>query len=297
MAHISYRFVETKFRTSRERVVIIQHRFKPIPILLSIIICVPLATASFITIHEAPIRTSIETNYEHEALLMTIDNINQTEAAMATVAINPLPDTARPESPSEEKARIEREQAQRHIETVQRQTVKEANESAGKITSNPANKVTVIGDSVTLGAASAIKKATGAYVDAKVSRSMYAGIDVINSYINSGRLGEYLVIALATNVHDSSYSSLDKILKNMPSGHRVILVTGRGYNYMKPFANYIREEAQKYDFVTVADWEQAIKGKESLLAADGIHLGSTAAKIYADTIAAAINEAANKPTS
>ncbi len=157
--------------------------------------------------------------------------------------------------------------------------------------------VTVIGDSVTLGAAEIIQQTLGSVVvDAKESRNMGSGAEIINDYVSRGELGEYVVIALFTNVQPFTESATNDTMAAIPPGHRVIAVTPFGLDYMEPCAEMVRRLPQWYDYVTVADWNAAIRDHVDLLAPDGMHMqGDDSKQIYANLIAQAIEQAAKKP--
>jgi hypothetical protein len=161
---------------------------------------------------------------------------------------------------------------------------------------NETGSVTVIGDSVTLGASSALAEVLpGAYVDATVSRSMKNGVDIVKELAKSGMLGEYIVIALASNANFDSGERAEEIVKIVGKGKRIIFVTGYGKDFMTPVNEHLRKMAETMDGITVADWEKAILGNTEHLAPDGIHAGDKESKmIYANTIAEAIKIAKEK---
>ncbi|AZQ36209.1 hypothetical protein EJ357_24290 [Streptomyces cyaneochromogenes] len=69
----------------------------------------------------------------------------------------------------------------------------------------------------------------------------------------------------------------------------VVLVTVHGPVTWKDRVNSaIRQTAEAHANVVVADWDRAVQGKDDLLANDGIHPGPTAAKLYAKTVAQAL---------
>lgn len=158
--------------------------------------------------------------------------------------------------------------------------------------------VTVIGDSVTIYPAEGITANTGAFVDAEVSRAMVNGIGIVDNYQASKMLGEFVVIALATNAHADSFESAIAICERLEPGHRLIFVTAHGTPSMADLSAALRTLPDTYPFVTIADWDAAISGQDYLLAADGYHLGGQEAiDIYVNVVLNAIEEAKNKPTS
>ena len=159
--------------------------------------------------------------------------------------------------------------------------------------------INVIGDSVCLGAATAIKASTGAEVDAEGSRTMKDGFEVVEKMVSNNTLNEYVVLALASNTSEESEKYANKIIQTIGNGHKIIFVTAHGpYPGEKRVNDYLKTLPAIYPFVSIADWDKAIKGKEKHLSADGIHCDDEVAKdTYAQVIADAILSAREKPTS
>jgi hypothetical protein len=165
--------------------------------------------------------------------------------------------------------------------------------------------ITVIGDSVALGASMAIQEnITDLDLDADIGRHLYHGVDILTGYQDRGELREYVVVSLGTNGTNTYEKHFTDIIDALNPGHKLIIVTpfdGRANDNAKwvaKIADYIRELPEIYDFITVADWNAAIGTQTELLAADKVHLyamKSQAADIFAECITEALNEAAGKP--
>jgi hypothetical protein len=163
--------------------------------------------------------------------------------------------------------------------------------------------VTVIGDSVALGAQSTLMNTiSDCYVDAKVSRSIGAGYDIMIDLQNSGKLREYVVIALGTNGHNNYAKLLTQFIDNLEPGHRLIFVTtfdGRSNEnaiVVNKTADWERGLPDEYSYVTVADWAGLISSQTNLLAGDKVHMGGQSSmNLYADCVAGAISAASQKP--
>jgi len=163
--------------------------------------------------------------------------------------------------------------------------------------------VTVIGDSVSLGAGTILTKTIpNCYIDAVVSRPVSAGPGILADLQNSGKLGEYVVIALGTNGTYDYAKYLTQIIDALEPGHRLIFVTpfdGRSNKNSKAVnktAEWIRELPNQYDFITIAEWHDLIKTHISLLAGDKVHMGGQKSmRLYTDCIAKAISRASPKP--
>ena len=164
--------------------------------------------------------------------------------------------------------------------------------------------VSIIGDSVSLGAQAAlINTIPNCVVDSEVSRAVRAGAGIITSMQNKGELREYVVIALGTNGTNNYARLMTEIIEAVNPGHRLIFVTpfdGRSNNNARAVSNtavWMRDLPDLYDFITIADWNEIIGAQQNLLAGDRVHMGGTASRtLYAEMILDAIEIASRKPT-
>ncbi|MDR1805484.1 MAG: acyltransferase [Clostridium sp.] len=165
--------------------------------------------------------------------------------------------------------------------------------------------VTMIGDSVMLGAATTLKDAiSGVKVDAVVSRNMRKGIEVVASYISEGKMGKNFVLGLSTNIIPASKSDLIEILDSLKGkGFHVVLVTGYGSTgalskSIDEFAVYLRGLPDRYDFVAVADWGAYAQAHPDLLTADRVHLkNGDSRRAYVKIITDALDAVQKLPVS
>ena len=118
-----------------------------------------------------------------------------------------------------------------------------------------------------------------------------------------------VVIATGVNNPENYKEDWDSIVKNLPKGHHMILVTPyegdktkETYAIVEKSAAYIRELAENTPYITVADWNQVAKEHPEIwVGTDQVHFGSDTskieegAKLYADTIATALQTAQDKP--
>ena len=267
------------------------------------IIFVVCTILSGFTLATIPERTTIETDYIHQQVLVNAYNLSQYNDYLAGLQMSPVALNGRsellPPTPSEIAAgkdiNTDSEQTQQNAENALNR-----DDPAGPVlpVAPPGGaNVTVIGDSVTLGAADVIIQTLGSVVvDAEVSRNMGAGPGMINDFASRGELGEFVVIALFTNAQYNTEPMTHETLAAIPAGHRVVLVTPFGYDYMEPVAEMVRLLPEQYDFVTVADWNLAIRDNTDLLAPDGLHMsGNDSRQLYANLLAKAIDQASRKP--
>lgn len=151
--------------------------------------------------------------------------------------------------------------------------------------------VTVIGDSVTVGATPAIQRIMpNAVIDAKVSRSLKAAPGIVGQLAGQNALRRFVVISLNTNTAATT-GDFDSIAQAAGPDHVLVLVTGHGDRSWIPTANQAA-----VDYVgahpgnaILADWNAAISAHPEMLAADGVHPDGSGADIYANTIRDAIS--------
>ncbi|MDR1797059.1 MAG: hypothetical protein LBR44_06370 [Clostridiales Family XIII bacterium] len=159
--------------------------------------------------------------------------------------------------------------------------------------------VMVIGDSITVGAKKELaSRIENLSVDAEVGRGMGTGYGILKRRIDAGMLaeGDIVVISLANNIHNGSLDNAQDVIDDLPEGVRLVFVTGHGLSNMKPLNELIRTFPDDYEFITVADWDEAVTGQSGLLASDGIHVaGNKGNVLYAELVLEAIEEALAKP--
>ncbi|MCL2110838.1 MAG: acyltransferase [Clostridiales bacterium] len=272
--------------------------------LVAVIFCICIALSGY-TLATVPEKTSIEEEYLHQQVMANSFRMGQYNEFLANLQMNPVAHHGMtehlPPKPSEIEdgmwldaetdAMMTREAAMR---ALQREN------PAGPITpiSPPGgSEVTLIGDSVPLGAVEVLHETIGSIiVDAEVSRNMNAGAGLVTEYDERGELGEYVVLALFTNPINNMESATNNAMAAIPEGHRVIVVTPYGKAYMEETAEMVRRLPLWYDYVTVADWNAAIRDNRNLLASDNIHMGGRDSRqLYANLIAQAIEQAGMKP--
>lgn len=174
-----------------------------------------------------------------------------------------------------------------------------------------ADGATLIGDSVALRASDWLHEVLpGLDMDAAVSRNLIDGQKILKKTAKNGTLVTDVIIALGVNEVNDYMDQLDQLVKTLPAGHRLILVTpydGRVLNNPNAIANrtrdYMLKLAEKYDYVIVADWYQtAVKNPEIWYGTDDVHFGANAGgiaqggKLYAKTVRDALKKAQDAPT-
>lgn len=175
---------------------------------------------------------------------------------------------------------------------------------------NIADGVTIIGDSVTLRASTPLKAVLpDAQVDAQGSRNTAQAREIMSNNAAAGGLLKTVVVATGVNIVFNYEEELNELVKTLPKGHRLILVTpydGNSDKYDNPVAEkhaqYARELAKKYAYVTIADWNTTAKQHPEIwVGSDHIHFGEDAdtiaagGRLYAQEIQKAVTKAADGP--
>ena len=152
--------------------------------------------------------------------------------------------------------------------------------------------MTLIGDSVLLGNADAVKAAfPKAVVDARVSRQSETVFNRIRDRLAAGRLGQVVVIHTGTNgTVDADH--LISILKLLKDRARVVLVTIHAQRRWVDESNAaIHTAAAKFPNgnVRIADWATIAVGHRNWFYRDGIHCKPTGFPHYVAMLRDAIN--------
>jgi hypothetical protein len=166
----------------------------------------------------------------------------------------------------------------------------------------PADSVTVIGDSVTLGAeryaniknrVAKVKGVSWCKVDSRGSRQLEGGLKLAKSLKKSGKLGDIVVFSLTTN-GSFSYKQAKAAAKAVGKDRYVVFVTGYvvGYSYFNKSNKAVRKLAKEKSNVFVADWNKFIvKKKNKHLSDNYCHLNATSGRWYVDLVTDAVSEA------
>ena len=173
-----------------------------------------------------------------------------------------------------------------------------------------ADGIMLIGDSVALRANTALQTALpGAQINAQVSRTTKNANEIMLNNSQNKFLPKMVIIATGVNNPENYQEDWDSMVKNLPKGHHLILVTPYEgdkkkdtYEIVEKSAAYMRELATKTPYVTIADWnEVSKKHPEIWTGTDQVHFGSdntkieAGSKLYSDTISEAVKTAKEKP--
>lgn len=144
-------------------------------------------------------------------------------------------------------------------------------------------QITCIGDSVMLGAQTALQQALpGAAIDAQESRQVSAAFSIVDSAKSAGTLGDTVVIALGTNgVFDEEQGQ--ELIDDIGSERHIlwVLIYGRDLSWQEEINGKIEDLAKKNSNVHLADWVSAAAGHDEWFYSDGIHLNTDGQTGYA----------------
>lgn len=146
--------------------------------------------------------------------------------------------------------------------------------------------VTMVGDSVLLGASPSILAIQPDYViDAKVSRQFIQAGAVLDSLEAQGLLRQTVVMALGTN-GPFSVAKGQELINRLGSDRTIYWVTvyGRELAWQEDSNTTIRQLAAQNENVHIIDWSQAVSGHPEWLCGDGIHLNAAGRDAYANIV-------------
>ena len=166
----------------------------------------------------------------------------------------------------------------------------------------PIGSITMLGDSVILDAKTTLETGLdNCVVDAKVSRNILNGPELLKEYINKRKLGDTVVIALGSNGSRYFESLITEMIEALPDGHRIIFITPYDGRWTSTWASYkttayLRSIDGMYPYVTIGDWAAVVAGHNDWLTSDKVHLkNSRAITAYANVVKDAIAKAADTP--
>ena len=137
----------------------------------------------------------------------------------------------------------------------------------------PTDRVTVIGDSVMLGASEVLsRQMPGTTVNAQVGRQGSVGPRLIGQLKQTGQLGEAVVIHLGTNGYLSE-DQYREMLRLLSDRRRVVVVNVYGDRRWTAGNNeLIARLVREFDNVRLLDWHSIGQARPGYFVRDGIHL-------------------------
>ena len=174
------------------------------------------------------------------------------------------------------------------------------NDNPSEAIKEEAISTTIIGDSVLLGNREYIEETIdGTYVNAEGSRLLEKAPEIIKEIENEGNLGDIIALALGTNAVEDPEESLEKIVKDLPKGKKLIFISCYDNRYDQPHrvSLAMKKVSEKYKFITYMPWEElAMDHPEFYQGTDGVHFYGNieAYDAYNDLLQKAILEASKK---
>ena len=158
--------------------------------------------------------------------------------------------------------------------------------------------VTAIGDSVMSASAMALADVLpGIYIDAKPDREMPAGLDIVRSLADSGRLRPVVVIGLGTN-YVVTNPQLQELMQIIGPHRKLVLINtyvpdGWSKQVNATEAAFIRQ----HPAITLADWFDTIRNRLYLLWPDRVHPEIPGTLVYARMVYQAVQATRDVPNS
>lgn len=250
--------------------------------LITILLCMTLTISAFTgcgkkdTVAEAEPETQTEKNYVNSTEFV----VEPTEAAAETETEEAVEAT---EVESTEK---------KDTKTTDKTDTNADSDAGADAAEEPAqapaegtySNVTLIGDSVMLGAADNISSSMpGCIVDAKESRQVKAGVEIAQGLEQQGNLKGTVVIALGTNGTFSQETG-QALIDYLGTDRNIYWVYAYGVSWQDDSNSVIATLAANNANVTVIDWPAYASGHSDYFYNDGIHLNSTGRSAYAQML-------------
>lgn len=165
----------------------------------------------------------------------------------------------------------------------------EADAPSSAAAEKPKLDVLMIGDSVSVRSVPYfLETFPHGAIDAAVSRQLYVGREVYDSYRDQGIVGTIVVLALGTN-GPATDEQLDEIIADIGADKQIWLMNTRSpRDWVQSTNDALASAAERYDNVHLIDWYGASADRDDLFDGDGTHLTEEGAHFYVDLVNAAI---------
>lgn len=141
---------------------------------------------------------------------------------------------------------------------------------------NSERTISVIGDSVFLGASPAFQELQEhAVIDAKISRQVYQAMDVAKKLEKKGKLGDTIIISLGTNGNFNPATG-QELIDYLGPDRTIYWINayGKKLDIQKQVNETIRDLAKRNANVSVISWASEGKDHPDWFYQDGVHLNS-----------------------
>jgi peptidoglycan/LPS O-acetylase OafA/YrhL len=158
----------------------------------------------------------------------------------------------------------------------------------------PGAMVMAIGDSVMLASAPELAQAMpGIYINAKVSRPMYAGISLVDQLARAKRLRQVVIVGLGTNGPVTA-SQVSQLRTAVGDRWLVLINTFVPRSWEHEVNSTLARAASRYPNVLLVNWHSAIEHHQRLLWNDNIHPQPVGGKLYAKVVRKVVLSALGK---
>jgi hypothetical protein len=157
-------------------------------------------------------------------------------------------------------------------------------------------QVTAVGDSVMAAGAMALDSVLpGIYIDAKPDREMPAGLNLVRSLADSGRLRRVVVVGLGTN-YIVTTGQLQELM-HLLGPHRILVLINTYVpdQWSKEVNATIAAFIRRHPGVVLADWFDTIKHRTYLLWPDQVHPEMPGTAVYARMVYRAVQATRHIP--
>ncbi len=147
-------------------------------------------------------------------------------------------------------------------------------------------RITLIGDSVMVGAATALTQRLGPVrIDAAVNRQFGNAIDILRAIKDSGQLSDTVVVHMGTN-GVITQGHMDAIMDILKDRKRVVFINLKvPRRWEQPDNDVIAANIAKYPNAVLIDWHAIGAAHPEYFYEDGIHLRPDGPRAYAELIA------------
>ena len=163
-------------------------------------------------------------------------------------------------------------------------------------TDEPEETISVIGDSVFLGAAPAFQEQKkNAVIDAKISRQVYHGLDVAKKLNKKKKLGNTVIISLGTNSKFNPVTG-QELIDYLGSERTIYWINayGKKLDFQKEVNKTIDNLEKKNPNVHVIYWDKEAKKHPNWFYQDGTHLNTKGQKGFSAFVIREMEKALNR---
>ena len=154
------------------------------------------------------------------------------------------------------------------------------------------DKVTAVGDSIMVAASEVLQDtAPELEIDAKKSRQMSVGADILKRMVKEGKVEDTVVIELGTNggfSQEEGQELIDLLGKDRTIYWVLVYGKGKAVSWQTEVNKTIQALASANSNLTVIDWPSVAKRHPEYIYSDGIHLTEEGQTGYAEMITDAI---------